>query len=82
MVNKENKMFSVPPSAVSNDTKGKGLPPLSVPPSACLTTLTGKGVRGLGSSFSSLAEPGIRTLTRRIEDDASTSPCQGEAIGR
>ena len=25
-------------------------------------------------------ELGIRTLTRRIEDDASTSPCQGEAI--
>ena len=75
MVNKENKMFSVPPSAVSNDTKGKGLPPFSVPPS-----LTGKGVRGLGSSFSSLAKLVIRTLTRRIEDDASTSPCQGEAI--
>jgi len=22
----------------------------------------------------------MRTLTRRLEDDASTSPCQGEAI--
>ena len=24
----------------------------------------------------------MRSLTRRIEDDASTSPCQGEAINR
>ena len=24
----------------------------------------------------------MRTLTRRIEDDASASPCQGEAIRR
>jgi hypothetical protein len=23
----------------------------------------------------------MRTLSRRIEDDASASPCQGEAIG-
>ena len=75
MVNKENKIFSVPPSACLTTLIGKGLPPFSVPPS-----LTGKGVRGLGSSFSSLAKLVIRTLTRRIEDDASTSPCQGEAI--
>ena len=60
---------------MSNDSKGKGLPPFSVPPS-----FTGKGVRGLGSSLSSLAKLVIRTLTRRIEDNASTSPCQGEAI--
>jgi hypothetical protein len=60
-----------------NESRVKGVSPtFSVPPS-----FTGKGARGLGSySLSSLAKLGIRTLTRRIEDDASTSPCQGEAI--
>ena len=66
---------------ITKNSKGKSVSAaFSVPPSACLTTLTGKGVRGLGSSLLWLAEPGIRTLTRRIEDDASTSLCQGEAI--
>ena len=66
---------------IRKNSKGKSVSAaFSVPPSACLTTLTGKGVRGLGSPLSSLAKLVIRTLTRRIEDDASTSPCQGEAI--
>jgi hypothetical protein len=38
-----------------------------------------KRVRGVGDAERILKEFGIRTLTRRIADDASASPCQGEA---